>query len=223
MARKIFISYKYSDTNVLALDNVLQTKVRDYVTELQTILSIGHINKGENDGESLKGFKDDTIASKLRDKIYDSTLTIVLISKGMHNPFELEENQWIPWEISYSLKETQRKDKISRTNAVLGVVLPDVLGNYDYFIQENSCTKCNCRTLVTTFLFKILRNNMFNLKNPVYSNCDNHYFMNKPLIGYSSYIHSVKWSEFINDYNSCIEIAYSINENITNYIISKET
>ena len=67
MGRKIFISYKYGDTSVQQLDGIFNTKVRDYVDKLQTLIDEhDHINKGELDGQSLADFEDDRIASHLK-------------------------------------------------------------------------------------------------------------------------------------------------------------
>lgn len=220
MSRKIFVSYKYSDGLVAALGSNHNTTARDFVTILEEKLSQDHIYKGEKDGQSLANFEDTTIESKLRDKIYDSSLTIVLISKGMKEVFTPEKDQWIPWEISYSLKEHARNGITSKTNAVLAIVLPDENLSYEYYIQENSCTKCNCRTLNTHFLFKILRENMFNIKEPVHSDCTNH-STNPVYIGQSSYIYSVKWNDFIGNIEKYLKIAYDIHSSVYNYNITK--
>lgn len=221
MSRKIFVTYKYADNKVAALGGNQNTTARDFLNLLEEKLSQDHIYKGEQDGQSLANFKELTIASKLRDKIYDSSLTIVLISKGMKDVSIPENDQWIPWEISYSLKEHSRDGVASRTNALLAVVLPDENMNYDYFIVENSCSQCKCRTLNTPILFKILKKNMFNVIKPTYNQCNNHFGVNKVYLGYSSYIYSVKWIDFISEMNKYIDIAYDINRKKEEYEIYK--
>ena len=218
MGRKIFVSYKYGDSLVEALPTVFftQTTARHYVDELQKLLAEDdHIYKGENDDESLAGFKDTTIQSKLRTKIFDSSTTIVFVSKGMKESYTPETDQWIPWEVAYSMKVMQRGDKVSGTNALLAVVLPDENGSYSYFIEQNEA--CGSRTLKTNFLFQILKDNMFNIKNPETRECNG----NTIYSGYSSYIHSVEWGDFKNNITKYIEIAKGIQENMNNYELCK--
>ena len=93
MARKIFVSYKYSDSLVQDLDIYqdsffgkikIATTARHYVDEISEHLTgDDHIYKGENDDESMENLADSSISSKLGDKIFDSSVTVVLISKGM--------------------------------------------------------------------------------------------------------------------------------------------
>lgn len=222
MGKKIFVTYKYGDTKVHHLGGREQTRARHYVDVLQSLLDVtDHINKGEKDGESLSDFKDSTIASKLRDKIYDSSITIVIISKGMKDSIA-EVDQWIPWEVSYSLKEHSRSDRVSRTNAVLAVILPDENGSYAYYVTDNACPHCKCRSLNTPFLFGILKSNMFNIKNPEYVTCPDHVNSGKVYKDYASYIYSVKWCDFSRNLNHYIGLAEKINERITEYEITKD-
>lgn len=217
MGRKIFVSYKYADDKVWPLSNYGKTTVRDYVDKLQDLIEeTDNINKGEDDGEDMSSLADATIGSKLGDKIFDSSVTLVLISKGMREN-KPEKDQWIPWEISYSLKEQSRQGGRSKTNAMLAVVLPDENGSYDYFITDNFCS----RTLHTDFLFDILKKNMFNEKIPNTYTCQScgriHYR------GESSYIKSVKWDDFYNKqaFNKYIDDVIEIKNHINDYKITK--
>ena len=219
MGKKIFISYKYADSLVQRLPDTSffeMTTARDYVDKIQEMIEDeDHINKGENDDEDMSTLVDTTIGSKLGDKIFDSTVTIVLISKGMKTN-EPEKEQWIPWEVSYSLKEQSRKGQRSKTNAILAIVLPDENQSYEYYITKN--IECGGRTLKTNFLFDILKSNMFNTKVPNTKECNG----STIYYGYPSYIHSVKWEDVVaNGLNKYIEIALSIFKNRDKYDIKK--
>lgn len=219
MGKAIFVSYKYSDSMVLPLPDISgETTAREYVDKLESLIETGdHIYKGEDDGEDMSTLKESTIGSKLGDKIFYSSVTIVLISKGMKDDNVAEKEQWIPWEISYSLKEQSREGGRSKTNSVLAVVLPDENGSYDYYMKSNPA--CNSITYYTERLFQILRDNMFNLKdkelNVRYCNGTKIYE------GNPSYIYSVKWQNFISDINKFIEIASEIKQNIDKYELVK--
>lgn len=217
MARKIFVSYKHSDESVENLNG--ETTARAYVDELMELFKGQDIYKGERD-EDLSNFKNDTIKSHLRDKIYDSTLTLVLISPDMKEIFTKETDQWIPWEISYSLKEVTRNERTSQTNGILAIVLPDEDSSCRYFLEENTCSACNRRILHTKTLFQILRDNMFNIKKPTFSNCSEHP-PETVYKGHSSYIYSVKWCDFIGDTDKYLDIAEEIRDNKDDYNITK--
>lgn len=228
MGRKIFISYKYKDTDVrqkllINLYQHRQTRVRDYVDELQILLEkVGNnINKGEKDGEDMSVLEDTTIQSILGDKIYDSSITLVLISPNMKDPILPETEQWIPWEISYSLREQSRDGRTSKTNGVMAIVLPDANNSYDYLIQEHTCPYCNTRTLNTGRLFKVLSVNMFNRYYPTYSTCTHHSANSRPETGECSYIPCVKWDDFISNIEANLQRVERIKDNIAAYDIKK--
>lgn len=224
MGRKIFVSYKFADDQVENLSFWSNSTVRDYVTEFESLLdSSDHIYKGESDGEDLSDLSEDTIWQKLKDRIYDSSITIVFISPGMKESGKKDRDQWIPWEVSYSLKETSRKNKngdavTSKTNAMLAVVLPDTTGAYSYYLEEKTCCSSGCTTHHTNKLFQIIRDNKFNLKNATKKSCDNGL---TNWYGACSYIAAVKWCNFKSDYNKYINAAYERQDNIDSYDIVK--
>ena len=225
MGKKIFVSYKYGDDQVENLSYYENSTVRDYVTKFEDVLdSSDNIYKGESDGEDLSVLSDDTIWEKLKDRIYDSSVTVVFISPGMKDNSKSERNQWIPWEVSYSLKEVSRKNKngqavTSRSNAMLAVVLPDSNGSYSYYLESRNCCGNGCTTHHTVKLFSIIRKNKFNLKNPNKKVCDTGETI---WYGEYSYIKAVKWSEFIKNYSTYIISACERQDNIDDYDICKE-
>ena len=225
IGKKIFVSYKFADNQVENLSIYEESTVRDYVTKFEEILDFSdNIYKGESDGEDISGLSEDTIWKKLKDRIYDSSVTVVFISPGMKDSWKTEQNQWIPWEISYSLKEVSRKNKngdavTSRSNAMVAVVLPDIYGSYSYYLESKNCCESGCTTHHTDKLFSIIRKNKFNLKDANKKTCD----MGSTIwYGDFSYIKAVKWSDFINNYSAYIESACERQNNIDDYVICKE-
>jgi len=220
MAKKIFISYKHKDQDVKPIGWSSYCTVRDYVDFLETHLKKDHIFKGEKDDEDLGKFKDETIESHLRNKIFDSSITIVLISKNMKEVGKSEDNQWIPWEIAYSLKEKTRENKTSTSNAMLAIILPDKNNNFSYFVEPIYCTYCEGTRLNTNILFSIIGNNMFNRKESKTYSCNNCGLIYS---GHDhSYIYPVKWNDFIKASNHYINHCLKINENIADYDITKQ-
>lgn len=149
MGRKVFVSYKYKDSDVKALATASQpTWPCDYVNYLDNYVLKDHIYKGEDQGEDLSLYSEDYIWSHLRDKIYDSSVTVLLISPNMKEPGKWQRSQWIPWEISFSLRKTTRSDRTSQRNSIVAVVLPNRYGNTSYFDKYST--------------FQILRDNINN-------------------------------------------------------------
>jgi antiphage defense system Thoeris ThsB-like protein len=220
MGKKIFVSYKHSDSSVYPLNRgLIRTTVRDYINVLEARLGANNIYKGEHDGEDLSYFKDSTIQSHLRDKIYDSSITLVIISPNMKEVFTPESDQWIPWEIAYSLKEHSRDGRASRTNAMLAIVLPDQSNSYNYYLEHKSCCSSGCIIHKRSRLFQILSKNMFNIKNPSFEDCQQGKTIYK---GEASYIPSIKWVEFLKNIEGYLDRIMNINENIDHYTIIKE-
>ena len=214
MGRSIFISYKYGDKTVYGQ----RMTVRDYVDALQDLLDEeDYDDKGEPDDLDLSQFSDDTIREKLADRMFYSSVTIVLISPNMKEPGP-ERDQWIPWEVSYSLRTEHREHGNSNPNAMIAVVLPDASGLYEYYIEEDTCSNCNIRLLNTYKLFPILRKNMLNIKNPEYADCNSH--NPRGLRGESSYIESVKWNDFKANINHYIDKAIERQSNRNAYQIN---
>lgn len=221
MARKVFISYKYADTKVAKLKdsyyeevdgiwkwNFRLTRARDFVDKIQDKIGVEHINLGEKDGESLANFSEGSIETQLKQRIRQCSITIVLISKGMIENGKLEKEQWIPWEVSYSLRTIPTGGYTKQMNAILGVVLPDERENYDWYYSSD--LNCNCVSHSTGNLFKILKDNTFNIVGKEFRVCNGRQIYNNDE---PSFFKTVQWDEFMNNHNYYIEKAIEIKNN----------
>ena len=214
MGYKIFISYKYKDGDVEGRNTI----ARDYVNKLESYFdSTSHIYKGESDNEDLSYLSEDAIWARLKDKMYDTSVTIVMISPNMRESYRNDRSQWIPWEVAYSLRETTRSDRTSHSNAMLAVVLPDRNGSYSYCLEETPYGKIIYHT---QGFFKIIEDNMVNKKGP-----DGYKFPRCGQFHYQegcSYIEAVRWCDFVENPNKYIDAAVERKEHIGDYKITKD-
>lgn len=226
MGRKVFVSYKYKDVRVaklhdsfyeevngLMIFNRRPTRVRDYVDKLQDKIGRDNINLGEKDGESLEDFSDEKIETLLKQKIKQCSVTIVMISKGM-NDGKSEREHWIPWEISYSLRTVTTTGNTKQMNAVLGIILPDETGTYNWYYTYN--VNCDSTTHQIGQLFKILRDNMFNILDKEFRECNGNQIHTKEE---PSFIKTIKWDDFMygNIYPIYIDKALKIKDDAKSY------
>lgn len=192
MAHKTFISYKYSESQVL------RDKIIDALGEDASYY------KGEtSDSPDLTDTSTENIKRNLRDMMYDTSVTIVILSPNM------KKSKWIDWEIEYCLKENTRKDRASHTNGVVAVI-SKVNGSYDwqkYKIQESD--GCVVSYYHTEKLFDIINNNRYNQNPKVYhcSTCKSVNSLN------GSYIAFVEEDDFLSNPSFYIDNAYDKSEN----------
>lgn len=221
MGNKVFISYKFDDGQVKDLPDVGDAIVRDYVDILvERLEKLGYISKAEDTDEDLSDYSEEYIESVLYDLIWDSSVTILLISPGMKESGKREKQQWIPWEVSYSLRNVRKGGRVSHRNAMLAVVLPDENGKYDYAIAKRNCTNsCSCNVWQTGTFFRIIADNMFNLEERAQHqvSCTEGSAVYK---GACSYIDLIRWSDFLRNIKWYIDAALVRKDRIDAYKIA---
>lgn len=202
MARKTFISYKYSEAQELR-DSIIDALGED-----------ASYYKGETaDSPDLTDTTVENIKKKLKDMMHGTSVTIVIVSQN------LKDSKWVDWEIEYSLKEVTREDRISRTNGVVGVIMKHD-GSYDWLVSTTEKDDgCSVRTIDSTGLYGIINENRYNLKGDDKYACD-HCKTYSQLNG--SYFALIEEDDFIADPVKYIDNAYEKCEKIDNYGISKQ-
>jgi hypothetical protein len=201
MSHKTFISYKYSEARSL----------RDAI-----IIALGDDATYYEGETSLSPDFSDTstenIKRNLTDMMYDTSVTIVIISPNMN------DSNWIDWEIEYSLKNITRKGRTSHVNGVVGVIMK-YYGGYDWFKKTSSKSDgCISSSYVEDKVYSIINNNRFNQNPPIY--CCNVCKTVDALTG--SYISYVEEETFLSNPHKYIDNAYDKSENdATGYDLTK--
>lgn len=201
MARKTFISYKYDEARTL----------RDKI-----LLKLGEdasFYQGEtSDSPDLTDTSTENIKRYLRDMMYNTSVTIVIISPNM------VKSKWIDWEIEYCLKDITRKDRTSYTNGVIGVIM-NVNGSCDWIkIHQYNIHGTSVFRYRNEYLYPIIYNNLYNTTPPLKhcNACDTFDFMQ------GSYITIVDEDSFLSFPNYYIENAFDKSEDITKYNLTKQ-
>ncbi|PAT01141.1 hypothetical protein CI105_08405 [Candidatus Izimaplasma bacterium ZiA1] len=103
MPHKVFVSYKFSDAACTRdkIMNALQGNSSYY--------------KGEKGFVALD-YADSTMKQYLGTMIFDSTVTVVVISPNV------KVSKWVEWELRYSMEKHTRRDKSSGRNGVICVI-----------------------------------------------------------------------------------------------------
>lgn len=192
MAHKTFISYKYSESQELR-DKIVKSLGED-----------AKYYKGEtSDSPDLTDMKTETIKNHLKDMLFDTTVTVVIISPNM------KKSKWIDWEIEYSLKNIERDGRKSSINGIVGVI-QKVNGSYDWF--ETNGTNCHGNAILTYHMKKvydIISKNHFNSSPEIWhcNNCKTYDYFD------GSYIAFVEEECFLENPNKYIENAYKKSQN----------
>ena len=204
---------------LLSLKKNQKTTARAYVDTLEKVIGKSvNAFKGEHRDEPITSDNETQIRQHLAAKLIHTSVTIVLISANMKDHGKKENEQYIPWEIAYSLRINTTKHQKSRPNAILAVVLPDQTGSYSYMLKLDK--GCNHTFPQVDRLFPILKKNMFNRRNHdgQVSTCNG----KTMYTGDHSYIPIFRWDKFISNYNHCVQEALRIKKKMHEYALVKK-
>lgn len=192
MAHKTFISYKHSEARELR-DEIIKALGDD-----------ADYYQGEtSESPDLSDTSTENIKKNLKDMMYDTSVTIVIISPN------IKKSKWIDWEIEYCLKHETRKDRTSHTNGVVAVI-QKVDGGYSWFKKSRTNTDgCQVNYYEESLVYDIINNNRYN-QNPPHYSCNTCKCVNA-LEG--SYIAYVDEESFLANPQKFINNAYNKSEN----------
>jgi len=192
LAHKTFITYKYSEARDLR-DRIIEELGDDAM-----------FYKGEtSDSPDLSDTTTENIKRALTDMMYETSVTIIIISPDMKN------SKWIDWEIEYSLKNNTRNNRTSHTNGLLGVIMK-CNGGYSWFkttsVKDDGCKSSR---FYEDKVYPIIRKNRFNQMPKIYK-CNVCKTVDALLGSYIAYIEE---QTFLADPQKYIDNAYDKSEN----------
>ena len=201
MARKTFISYKYSEAQDLR-DDILTALGED-----------ASYYQGETaDSPDLTDTSAENIKENLKDMMYNTSVTVVIVSPN------LKSSKWIDWEIEYCLKEISREGRTSLTNGIV-CVIQKVNGNYSWFKSTNKQTDgCVSSSYSKVLVYELINKNRFNQEPKVFS-CNSCKTVAEATASYISYVDE---ETFLKDPEMYIENAYMKSEKSDDYILTKQ-
>lgn len=191
MAHKTFITYKYSDV----VEGKGNNNLRDRI--ISKLGNAAQYYKGENGySKDLSSYRAEYIKNYLKDKIYDTSVTIVILSPNM------KQSDWMEWEIQYALRNQTRNDRTSHPNGIVAVVQNCNFYGYSWFKDWHGEWDLS-RT------FDTIKNNQNNKK----------FYAPDYLSG--NYIDIVTEDAFLRNPDKYIEAAFEKCQNIDYYDINK--
>ena len=201
MARKTFISYKYSEAQEL----------RDAI--IKALGDDASYYQGETaDSPDLTDTSTESIKNNLKDMMYNTSVTIVIISPNM------VKSKWIDWELEYCLKEISRKNRTSYTNGIVGVIM-NVNGSAEW-LKTHGTNIHNSPTISykQEYLYPIIHKNRYNSNPPLKHchDCNTYDFMN------GSYITLVDENNFLSNPSYYIENAFNKSEDVSKFNLTKQ-
>lgn len=203
MARKTFISYKYSES----------CEYRDKI--IRSLGDDATYYTGETaDSPDISNLKVESIKNHLKDMIFNTTVTMVILSPS------LTESKWVDWEIEYSLSKYSRDGKTSSINGLIGIV-PPFYGDYSWFISTHSNPdghETNNYINEEARTFRIMYENRYN-QNPKEYACLRCKSVDQLTGSYLSY---VKLDDFCIDPDKYIENAYEKSQHVNSYDLRRK-
>lgn len=195
MARKTFISYKYSDVVEGKTNNLRDCIIAKFGDDAK-------FYRGEDGyAKDLSSYSACYIKETLKEMIRDTSVTILILSPNM------KQSQWMNWELSYSLSEITRNGRVSHSNGVVAVVQKQptygILDGYAWLKTWNGSWDIS-KT------FELVRLNQNNKK--VYA----------PYSLSDNYIDIVTEDMFLRNPSKYIDEAYNKSQNISYYNVRKQ-